>query len=91
MLVDPTLNKIDFSRDEFDFSNNVWIKMKRKKLIRQSTVSMGHTGESMIVAALNSDIASLLGTEYTFYQYSPILEYAFRDKLIAAEQIEIIK
>jgi formylglycine-generating enzyme required for sulfatase activity len=89
MLVDPTLNKIDFSRNEFDFSNNVWIKLMKKEIDPSKYGSMGHTGESMIVAALNSDIASLLGTEYTFYQYSPILENAFSDRL-SAEQIGIL-
>jgi formylglycine-generating enzyme required for sulfatase activity len=89
MLVDPTLNKIDFSRDKFDFSNDVWTKLMKKEIDPSKYGSMGHTGESLIVAALNSDIASLLGTEYTFYQYSPILENAFRDTL-SVKQIETL-
>jgi formylglycine-generating enzyme required for sulfatase activity len=85
MLVDPTMNKVDFNRDVFGFSNDVWAKLMKKEIDPTKYGSVGHPGESMIVAALNSDIASLLGTEHTFYQYSPIIENAFRNTL-GAEQ-----
>ncbi len=32
MLVDPTTGRVDFSRDEFDFSNDVWLKMRNKEI-----------------------------------------------------------
>jgi len=34
MLVDPSADRIDFAREEFDFSNDVWLKMQKKKLIQ---------------------------------------------------------
>jgi formylglycine-generating enzyme required for sulfatase activity len=89
MLVDPTMNMVDFSKTMFDFSNDVWTKLGKKEIDPTKYGAVGRTGENMIVAALTSDIGSLLGTECTFYQYAPILENAFRNTL-SSEQIEIL-
>ena len=32
MLVDPSADRIDFAREEFDFSNDVWLKMQKKEI-----------------------------------------------------------
>src|SRR4030042_2423536 len=34
MLVDPSTNMIDFNRDQFEFSNDVWRKLKEKEIDR---------------------------------------------------------
>lgn len=91
MLVDPTMNMVGFNRDMFDFSNDVWIKLMKKEIDQTKYGVMGHTGESMIINALNSDIASLLGTEYTFFQYSPIMGQAIKnEEKLSEEQIRLL-
>jgi formylglycine-generating enzyme len=91
MLVDPTMNMVDFSRDKFDFSNDVWKKLQKKEIDPAIFGVMGHTGESMIVCALNSDLASLLGTEYTFFHYSPIIKQIFmNERQVSVDQIKLI-
>ena len=32
MLVDPSMVKIDFSREQFDFSHELWLKLKNKEI-----------------------------------------------------------
>jgi formylglycine-generating enzyme len=91
MLVDPTMNMVDFSRDKFDFSNDVWKKLQKKEIDPSIFGVMGHTGESMIVCAFNSDLASLLGIEYTFSHYSPIIKQIFmNERQVSADQIKLI-
>jgi formylglycine-generating enzyme required for sulfatase activity len=52
---------------------------------------MGLTGESIIVSALNLDMASLLGTEYTYIHYSPIINQAFKNEVqLSEEQIRLL-
>jgi formylglycine-generating enzyme required for sulfatase activity len=44
-----------------------------------------------IVGKVCPDLASVLGTEYTIYQYAPILDYAFQNNnQLPAKQIEIL-
>ncbi|MGE5861330.1 MAG: SUMF1/EgtB/PvdO family nonheme iron enzyme [Ignavibacteria bacterium] len=90
MLVDPSTNMIDFSRDKFDFSSEVWLKMQQKEI--DSTlygVADIYTGSSMITTTLCFDLASVLGTEYPVGKYSPILNSAFQNKL-TVKQIETL-
>ena len=50
-----------------------------------------YTGLVSIVGKISPDLASILGTEYTIYQYAPILDYAFeKNNQLPAEQIEIL-
>jgi len=92
MLVDPSLNMIDFSYDNFDFSNDVWLKMQKKEIDPNLFGIPGKfTGLGMITATLCLDLASILGTEYNYHQYSPILDYAFKNNnQLPAEQIETL-
>jgi sulfatase modifying factor 1 len=91
MLVDPTMNMVDFSRNKFDFSNNVWEKLMNKEIDSAMYGVMGLTGESIIVSALNLDIASLLGTEFTYLHYSPIIKQTFKNEgQLSVDQIQLL-
>lgn len=92
MLVDPSTGLIDFSRDKFDFSNDAWLKMQKKEIDPNLYGMPGqHPGVLSIIAVLGTDLSFILGTEYTIYQYAPILDYAFKnDNKLSAEQIETL-
>lgn len=80
MLVDPSTNMIDFSREKFDFSNDAWLEMQKEEIDPNLYGIPGrYTGLVSIVGKVCTDLASILGTEYTIYQYAPILEYAFQN------------
>ncbi len=80
MLVDPSTGMIDFSRDKFDFSNDAWLKMQKKEIDPNLFGMPGqHPGVLSIIAIVCTDLAFILGTEYTIYQYAPILDYAFQN------------
>jgi hypothetical protein len=80
MLVDPNMGKVDFSRDEFDFSNDAWIKLQKKEIDPNFFGIPGqYPGVVSIIAKVCSDMAFLLGNEYPIYQYAPILDYAFKN------------
>jgi formylglycine-generating enzyme required for sulfatase activity len=89
MLVDPSMDMIDFSRDLFDFSNDAWLQMQKKEIDPNLYGNPGkYSGMVSILAIVCTDLAYILGTEYTIYQYAPILEYAFdKEKQLSAEQI----
>jgi formylglycine-generating enzyme len=90
MLVDPSTNMIDFSRDKFDFSNDVWLKMQQKEIdLKIYGMANIYTGSSMITTTLCYDLASVLGMEYPVGQYSPILNSSFQNKL-TVKQIETL-
>ena len=91
MLVDPSMDKVDFSRDLFDFSNDVWLLVQEKETDPNIYGNGHHSGLTSIIAILNTDLAMVLGTEYTIYQYAPILETAFKNEgRLSTEQIEIL-
>jgi len=92
MLVDPSTNMIDFSREKFEFSNELWLKMQNKKIDPTLYGVPGrYTGLVSILGKISPDLASILGTEYPVNQYAPILEYAFeKDKQLSSEHIEIL-
>jgi sulfatase modifying factor 1 len=92
MLVDPSADMIDISYDNFDFSNDVWLKMQRKEIDPKLYGMMGkYTGLFMITTALCHDLASILGAEYPHFQYAPIMEPAFEnERQLSEEQIRLI-
>jgi formylglycine-generating enzyme required for sulfatase activity len=91
MLVDPGLGMVDFSKDEFDFSYDAWLRLQKKEIDPAIYGNPGHyTGIISIVGKICPDLASLLGNEYTLYQYAPILEYAFNNNQLPANQIKIL-
>jgi hypothetical protein len=80
MLVDPGMNMVDFSRDKFDFSNDAWLQMQKNEIDPNIYGNPGqYSGPVSIVAKVCGDLASMLGTEYTLFQYPPILDYAFEN------------
>jgi hypothetical protein len=80
MLVDPSTNMVDFSREKFDFSNDLWLKMQNEEIDPSQYGSPGrYTGLVSILGKVSPDLASILGTEYPVNQYAPILEYAFQN------------
>ncbi|MBN1349024.1 SUMF1/EgtB/PvdO family nonheme iron enzyme [candidate division KSB1 bacterium] len=80
MLVDPSMDMVDFSKDKFDFGNDAWSKMQKNEIDPSLFGIPGsHSGLASIVAIVCTDLAYILGTEYTIYQYAPILEYAFQN------------
>ena len=92
MLVDPSTVMVDFSRDKFDFSNELWLKMQNEEIdLKQYGFPGRYTGLVSIVGKICPDLASILGTEYPINQYAPILDYAFDDEnQIPAEHIETL-
>ena len=92
MLVDPSMLMVDFSREKFDFSNDLWLKMQNKEIDPNQYGFPGkYTGLVSIVGKVCTDLASILGTEYTIYQYAPILDYAREnDNQLTVEHIEIL-
>lgn len=80
MLVDPGTDMVDFSRENFDFSNDLWLKMQNKEIDPNLYGIPGrYTGLVSIVGKVCTDLASILGTEYPINLYAPILEYTFQN------------
>ncbi len=92
MLVDPSTNMIDFSYDKFDLSNDAWLKLQQNEIDPNLFGFPGkYSGLVSIVGKVCPDLASILGTEYTIYQYAPILDYAFQNNdQLTAEHIETL-
>ncbi len=93
MLVDPSADRIDFSREEFDFSNDVWLKMQKKEINPKLYGIPGqneYNGSPLMTTVVCYDLASILGTEYPAGQYSPILDYVFQNNQFTPKQVEIL-
>lgn len=92
MLVDPSTGMVDFTREKFDFSNDLWLKLQRDEIDPELYGNPGqYSGLVSILGKVCHDLASILGTEYTIYQYAPILEYAFEnDNQMTDEHIETL-
>src|ERR1035437_4870766 len=92
MLVDPGTGMIDFNRDKFDFSNEAWLKMQKGEIDPNLYMAPPNTsGLVSIVGTISPDLLSILGTEFTIYQYTPILEYTLNNQnKLSTEQIEIL-
>jgi len=92
MLVDPSMVKIDFSREQFDFSNKLWLKLQNKEIDTDQYGFPGrYSGFVSIVGKICPDLASILGTEYPVNHYAPILDYAFENNdQLSDEHIETL-
>jgi formylglycine-generating enzyme required for sulfatase activity len=95
MLVDPSTNMIDFSREKFAFGNDSWLKMEKGEIDPNLYGIPGkfsnNNGLVTIATMVCVDLASVLGNEYTIYQYAPIVDYAFdNNKKLPEDQIEIL-
>jgi len=92
MLVDPSADMVDFSYDNFDFSNDVWLKMQNKEIDPKLYGMVGqYTGLPMITAAFCHDLSSILGTEYPHFHYAPIVGQTFiNEGQLSEEQIRLL-
>lgn len=91
MLVDPATGMVDFSSEKFDFSYEAWFGLQNKEIDPASYGNPGYySGTASIYAKIFHDMASLLGNEYTLYQYAPIMEYAFNNTPLSTEQTKIL-
>lgn len=91
MLVDPGMNMIDFNREQFDFSNEVWLKMQKGDINPNLYIAPPNiTGLVSILGKISLDLSSLLGTEFTYTQYAPMLDYCLNNNQLTAKQIEIL-
>jgi excinuclease ABC subunit A len=92
MLVDPGTGMIDFNKEKFDYSNDVWLQMQNDEIDpNQYGLPGRYTGLVSIIGKVCPDLASILGNEHTVYEYAPILEYAFDDNdELPAEQLETL-
>lgn len=79
MLVDPSLNRIDLRPGEFEFSADVWRKMRKQEIDpKLYGVGDAFSGLPRITQALCHDVASILGAEYPVTRYSLIIADAFQ-------------
>jgi hypothetical protein len=92
MLVDPSTVMVDFSKEKFDFSNELWLKMQNGEIDSKQYGFPGrYSGLVSILGKISPDLASILGTEYPVNQYAPMLDYAFKnDDQLTAEHIETL-
>jgi formylglycine-generating enzyme required for sulfatase activity len=95
MLVDVGTNMIDFSREKFAFGNDSWLKMQKKEIDPNLYGVPGeyskNNGLVSIATMVCLDLASVLGNEYTVYQYAPISDYASQNNnQLPMDQIEIL-
>ncbi|MEN8117139.1 MAG: transglutaminase family protein [Bacteroidota bacterium] len=92
MLVDPSVGMVDFNREQFEFSNELWLKLQNEEIDSNLYAFPGrYSGFVSILGKVCPDLASILGTEYPVNQYATILEYAFDDdKQIPAKLIETL-
>ena len=92
MLVDPSTVMVDFSGEKFEFSNDLWLKMQKGELDPNLYGNPGkYSGMVSILGKVSPDLASILGTEYSIYQYAPILDYAFQNNdQLTSKQIETL-
>lgn len=89
MLVDPSMDRVDFSREEFDFSNDAWLQLQNGE-IDPNLYGVPHryTGMVSILTKVCGDLMCILGTESPIYLYPPIMDYAFKNNnQLTGEQI----
>ena len=61
MLVDPSMVKIDFSREQFDFSHELWLKLQKEEIDPDQYGFPGrYSGFVSIVGKVCPDLASIL-------------------------------
>jgi hypothetical protein len=91
MLVDPSMDMVDYSREKFDFSNELWLKLQNEEIDPNLYgIPRRYTGLVSIVGKVCTDLASILGTEYPIDQYAPILDDIFQNNQLSSKQIETL-
>lgn len=70
MLVDPSMDMVDFNREKFDISNDLWLKMQKGEIdLKLYGIPRRYTGLVSIVGKVCTDLASILGTEYPINKF----------------------
>jgi hypothetical protein len=91
MLVDPSMDMVDYNREKFDFSNELWLKLQNEEIDPNLYgIPRRYTGLVSIVGKVCTDLASILGTEYPIDQYAPILDDIFQNNQLSSKQIETL-
>jgi hypothetical protein len=91
MLVDPSTDKVDFGTEQFDLSNELWLRMQNGEIDPSLYGIPGrYSGLVSIVGKVCTDLASTLGTEYPINQYAPILDDIFQNNQLSSKQIETL-
>jgi formylglycine-generating enzyme len=93
MLVDVHGNMIDFEREKIAFGYDSWLKLHTGEIQPELYGVPGDQNNGLVSIAnmFCIDLASLLGNEYTVFQYAPIVDYAFdSNKKLPKDQTEIL-
>jgi len=95
MFVDPSTNMIDFSREIFALGNDSWFKLQNDEINPALYGIPGKysdkNGLVSIAGMICSDLASVLGNEYTIYEYASIVDYAYNNNTkLPEEQMKIL-
>lgn len=81
---------VDFSKEKFDYSHELWLKMQKGEIDPNLYGSPGK-GSGFASIKVCHDLASLLGEEYTTYHYAPLLEYAItNNNQLTLEAMELL-
>ena len=73
MLVDPDRQKVNFSRDDFEFANETWNRLRNNNIGNGRYISrLGNTAR-VTVHLLIHDISYLLGQEKPYWEDPPIV------------------
>lgn len=91
MLVDPDRQMVDFSREQFEFAGDVWLRYKQKKLDPYTYGVPEWWGAHPILSVLCHDLAAVLGNEYVYWNQPPIChDPEMNVKSTPSDQVEIL-
>lgn len=89
MLVDPSMDMIDFSQEKFDISNDAWLQMQNGEIDPNLYGIPGrYSGMGSILAKLCGDLACILGNETPVTNYPPLMDYIFEESQIPDDFIK---
>ena len=73
ILVDPDRNKVNFSRNEFEFSYETWTLLRNNSLGKVRYVSRDRNIDRVTVHLLMHDLSYILGNEESYWKDPPIV------------------
>ena len=91
MLVDPSTVMIDFNREQFEFSHELWFKLQRGEVDLEKYGFPGrYTGLISIVGKISPDLSAILGTEYPVFHYAPMLDDVSENNQLSQEHTDLL-
>jgi hypothetical protein len=91
MLVDPSMVMIDFDRNQFEFSHELWFKLQRGDVDLETYGFPGrYTGLISIVGKISPDLSAILGTEYPVFHYAPMLDCIRKNNSLSQGHIQLL-